>query len=49
MVGSLWILRLKQVPADATHIKIAAGDSEDDASALLNMVGKVKLEVLEYK
>jgi transglutaminase-like putative cysteine protease len=40
---------LKQVPADATHIKIAAGDSEDDASALLKMVGKVKLEVLEYK
>ena len=40
---------LKQVPADATHIKIAASESEDDASALLNMVGKVKLEVLEYK
>jgi len=40
---------LKQVPADATHIKIATGDSEDDTSPLLKMVGKVKLEVLEYK
>ncbi len=40
---------LKQIPADATHIKIAAGDSSDETSALLKMVGKVKLEVLEYK
>jgi len=40
---------LKQIPADATHIKIATGDSEDDTSPLLKMVGKVKLEVLEYK
>jgi hypothetical protein len=40
---------LNQVPADATHIKITAGDSEGDAGALLSMVGKVKLEVLEYK
>jgi Transglutaminase-like superfamily len=39
----------KQVPADATHIKIATGDSEQETSALLKMVGKVKLEVLEYK
>jgi hypothetical protein len=40
---------LKQIPPDATHIKIAAGDSEDSASSILKMVGKVKLEVLEYK
>src|SRR5208283_287942 len=40
---------LKQVPADATHIKIAGGDSQDETSALLKRVGKVTLEVLEYK
>lgn len=40
---------LNQIPADATHIRIAVGDPEDDAGAVLKMVGKVKLEVLEYK
>ncbi|MGO9567519.1 MAG: transglutaminase-like domain-containing protein [Desulfomonilaceae bacterium] len=40
---------LNQIPADATHIKTAAGDAEEYASAVLQMVGKVKLEVLEYK
>jgi Transglutaminase-like superfamily len=41
---------LNQIPADATHIKIAVGDSDDSAtSAILKMVGKVKLEVLDYK
>jgi len=40
---------LNQIPADATHIKIAAGDPDDSASTILKMVGRVKLEVLEYK
>ncbi len=40
---------LDQIPADATHIRIGAGDPDDDASAVLKMVGKVKLEVLDYK
>ena len=40
---------LNQFPADATHIKIAAGDSEESASAVSQMLGKVKLEVLEYR
>jgi Transglutaminase-like superfamily len=39
---------MNQIPADATHIKIAAGDSDDSASAILKMVGKVKSEVLDY-
>lgn len=37
-----------QVPADATHIKVATGDSTDNAQAVLTMVGKLKIEVLEY-
>ncbi|MGB6066359.1 MAG: transglutaminase-like domain-containing protein [Desulfomonilaceae bacterium] len=40
---------LKQIPADATHIKISSGASADDSRALLKMVGKVKLEVLKYE
>ncbi len=40
---------LKQVPADATHIKIAGGDADDETSAVLKMLGKVKIEVLDYK
>jgi transglutaminase-like putative cysteine protease len=37
-----------QVPADATHIKVATGDSTDNAQAVLTMVGKLKMQVLEY-
>jgi hypothetical protein len=40
---------LDQVPADATHIKIISGKLSDNAGALLNMVGKVKMEVLEFR
>jgi len=40
---------LKQIPVDATHIKIAAGTGGDEADSLLKMVGKLKIEVLEYK
>ncbi len=39
---------LKQIPADATHIKIAGG-SEDYTDTLFKMVGKIGIEVLEYK
>jgi hypothetical protein len=37
-----------QVPADATHIKVATGDSTDNAQIVLSMTGKVKMEALEY-
>jgi hypothetical protein len=40
---------LDQIPADATHIKIASGESGKDMSSLLKMVGKVKIKVLEFK
>ncbi|MBI4966048.1 MAG: transglutaminase domain-containing protein [Desulfomonile tiedjei] len=39
---------LKQVPADATHIKIAAEQEGDEAASILKMLGKVKIELLEY-
>jgi Transglutaminase-like superfamily len=40
---------LGQLPADATHIKIATGETANDVGAVLKMVGKVKVDVLEYK
>ncbi len=40
---------LKQIPADATHIKIVAEKSGDAADSILKMVGKLKIEVLEYQ
>jgi hypothetical protein len=39
---------LKQVPADATHIKIVGSDEGDPTSSVIKMMGKVKMEVLEY-
>ncbi|MBM3298407.1 MAG: transglutaminase domain-containing protein [Deltaproteobacteria bacterium] len=39
---------LNQIPADATHIKISTGESADEAQLLLKMVGKVKMEVLDF-
>jgi len=39
----------KQVPADATHIKLASEDSRGEAGSVLKMVGKVKMDVVEYK
>lgn len=39
---------LKQVPADATHIKIA-GSEGDQTSSVIKMMGKVKMEVLEAR
>lgn len=40
---------LKQVPSDATHIKIASADESDETGSVLKMVGNVKLDVLDYK
>lgn len=40
---------LNQIPADATHIKIAAGQANRAADSLLKMIGNVKLEVLDLK
>jgi hypothetical protein len=37
-----------QFPADATHIRIVAGDL-DRQSDIVKLVGKLKVEVLEYK
>jgi hypothetical protein len=39
----------KQIPAVVSHIKIAAGTAGDEASSVLNLVGKLRMEVLEYK
>jgi hypothetical protein len=39
---------LKQIPADATHIKIAASEPGSATSSLIKMMGKVKMEVLEH-
>jgi transglutaminase-like putative cysteine protease len=40
---------LNQIPADATHIKIATGETDRATDSLLKMIGNVKLEVLEAK
>jgi transglutaminase-like putative cysteine protease len=37
-----------QFPADATHIRFATGNL-DQQSAIIRLVGKLKVEVLEYK
>ncbi len=39
---------LNQIPADATHIKVAPDDTADDAHSLMEMVGKVKMEVIQF-
>jgi hypothetical protein len=36
-----------QTPADATHLKVASGDSLDDVAVIGQLVGKIKLEVLK--
>jgi hypothetical protein len=38
----------KQIPVDATHISIASDDSGDVSQSIHKMIGKVKMEVLEY-
>ncbi len=40
---------LNQVPADPTHIKISTGDSPGDLTSMIKMLGKVKIEVVQYK
>lgn len=39
---------LRQVPSDATHIKLASA-SEDDVSPVLKMMGKVLIQSVEYR
>jgi hypothetical protein len=39
----------KQVPADATHIKIAAEDHAAASRGVLKMAGKVKMDVVQYR
>ncbi|MGC8660400.1 MAG: transglutaminase-like domain-containing protein [Desulfomonilaceae bacterium] len=39
---------LKQVPSDATHIKLASSE-DDDPSAVLKVMGKIKIKSLEYQ
>ncbi len=39
---------LKQTPADATHIKIGTASDGVAADSLLKMVGKLKIESIEY-
>ena len=39
---------LGQMPVDATHIKFIEGDPGKQAD-ILGLIGKVKIEVLEYK
>ena len=38
-----------QIPVDATHIKLVEGDSFDELSPLINIIGKIRAEVIEYK
>lgn len=38
---------LGQVPADATHIKLAEGDSQEDMAPLAGVVGRLKARVVE--
>jgi len=40
---------MNQTPADATHIKLFAGESAKDTSSLLKTVGNVKMEVNDFK
>lgn len=39
----------KQVPADATHISLATDESYDVSPSIHKMLGKVRMEVLDYK
>lgn len=40
---------LGQVPADATHIKLAEGDSPEDMAPLAGVVGRLKARIVEEK
>lgn len=39
---------LKQTPADATHIKIGHSPNGDQSDSVLKMVGKLKIESIDY-
>jgi hypothetical protein len=36
-----------QIPADATHLKVATGESPDDIAVIGKLLGKIKLEIME--
>jgi len=38
-----------QIPADATHIKLAVGETFNDLSPLINIIGRIRAEIVEYK
>ncbi len=40
---------LNQVPADATHIKLYTGESADASNSLLKIVGRVRIDVQDFK
>lgn len=38
-----------QIPVDATHIKLVEGDSFNELSPLINIIGRIRAEVVEYR
>jgi hypothetical protein len=38
-----------QVPVDATHIKLVEGEKFEDLSRLVNVIGRIKAKVGEWK
>jgi hypothetical protein len=38
-----------QIPADATHIKLAEGESFRDLSPLVNVIGRLQATIVDYK
>jgi hypothetical protein len=39
----------KQIPVDATHIKVAPGDAGDETAAISEMLGRVNMEILDVQ
>jgi len=39
---------LKQVPADATHIKLVTGESREDLHLIVSVIGQMRANVKEY-
>jgi hypothetical protein len=40
---------LGQVPADATHVKLAEGERLADLSPLLELIGRIRMQVVDYQ
>jgi hypothetical protein len=38
-----------QIPADATHIKLAEGESFRDLSPLVEVIGHLQATIVDYK